>query len=377
MKLDGTNNLAPAVLSSEVTDKVFTYTLPEKTGLDATVFDCVKDKVHSTIDSHISAMTNAIAGCVHVGLNKAFDVIPESGKLTNDITYLFPGTPGGLLFPNDNGVQYCVLGQVQWKGTNAPGDIGTVPFPPVPTDGHDALFYINNYGFNALFWAFYNEGDLHFSFNKTNISYEPALTTKHYNNTPLQAIYDQYPDRNMVVDLALNAAPTIQVLADEADITYNGLVTFYVAKEGSETEKDAELFSLDVTEVDALEHFSVGTNANSLQLIIFRVQTLKDVSVKVVSSNIASVDVPTVEMVWKFTLSPIYADILSKAAETGVPLPSSLQNVFTNYAIQLKPGYVSAAVNFTSKETYERVLKECHGCTISSLTKPLPNISIE
>ena len=377
MKLDDTNNLAPTALSAVITDNKFSYDLPNNTGLKASMYSCVESQVHSTIDSQITAMTDAIAGCVHIGINKAFEVIPESGKLTDDITYLFPGTPGGLLFPNDNGVQYCVLGQVQWKGTNAPGDIGTVPFPPVPTDGHDALFYINNYGFNALFWAFYNEGDLHFSFNKTNISYEPALTTKHYNNTPLQAIYDQYPDRNMVVDLALNAAPTIQVLADEADITYNGLVTFYVAKEGSETEKDAELFSLDVTEVDALEHFSVGTNANSLQLIIFRVQTLKDVSVKVVSSNIASVDVPTVEMVWKFTLSPIYADILSKAAETGVPLPSSLQNVFTNYAIQLKPGYVSAAVNFTSKETYERVLKECHGCTISSLTKPLPNISIE
>ncbi len=153
MKLDDTNNPAPTASSAVITDNKFSYDLPKNTGLKASMYSCVESQVHSTIDSQITAMTDAIAGCVHIGINKAFEVIPESGKLTDDITYLFPGTPGGLLFPNDNGVQYRMVGQVQWKGTNAPGEIGSAPFPPVPTDGHDALFYINNYSFNALFWA--------------------------------------------------------------------------------------------------------------------------------------------------------------------------------------------------------------------------------
>ncbi len=133
----------------------------------------------------------------------------------------------------------------------------------------------------------------------------------------------------MIVDLTLNAAPTIQVLADEADITYNALVKFYVAKAGSAAEKDAELFSLDITEVDGLKQFSVGTNANSLQLIIFHVETLKDLSVKAVSSNIPNLDLPSLKTVWQFAISETYTDILSKAAQAGVPLYLHLFRLFS------------------------------------------------
>jgi len=92
-------------------------------------------------------------------------IIPNSRKLTDHITFHFPGTQNGLQFPSDNnGAQYRVLGQVTFDSQNAPGDIGTVPFPPIPTD-RDATFSANNYEFNALFWAFYQEGDLHTSFN--------------------------------------------------------------------------------------------------------------------------------------------------------------------------------------------------------------------
>ena len=375
MKLDASNNIAPNVASVTVNSKNFNFNLPSQTGLTSSIFGCVNDKVKSEISDKIGAMTDGIVSSVHTGLDSAFSVIPESGKLTSDITYLFPGTPGGLLFPNNSGVQYCVLGQVQWKGSTAPGDVGSVPFPPVPTDGHDALFYVNNYSFNALFWAFYQQGDLHFSFNKSNVHFEPMLNTNYYKGTPLQSIYDKYPDRNMIIDLKLKAAPSVQLVANDADITYNALVTFYVAKAGSETEKDAELFSVDLTEIDALETFSVSSNANFLQLITFHVNTVKELSLKVVNSNIPNVDPPTLNMIWKFMLHPVYADVLDKATQTGVPLPSSLDGVFTNYAIQIHPGYASAAVNFTSKAKYERVLKR-HGIDIPSLTKPHPNLAI-
>ena len=375
MKLDASNNIAPNVVGVKVNDKKFNFNLPSQTGLTSSIFDCINKKVKSEISDKIGVMTDGIVSSVHTGLDSAFSVIPESGKLTSDITYLFPGTPGGLLFPNNNGVQYCVLGKVQWKGSNAPGDVGSVPFPPVPTDGHDALFYVNNYSFNALFWAFYKQGDLHFSFNKSNVPVEPMLTTNYYNGTSLQPIYDKYPNRNMIIDLTLNAPPSVQLVANKADITYNALVTFYVAKAGSETEKDAELFSVDLTEIDALETFSVSSNANFLQLITFNVNTIKELSLKVVNSNIPKVDPSTLISMWKFGLQPVYANVLNKASQAGVPLPSSLDGIFTNYAIQIHPGYASAAVNFTSKAKYERVLKR-HGIDIPSLTKPHPNLAI-
>ncbi len=353
ISLDESNNLTltPKVTHAEVTDKDFDFTVPYQSGFTSN-FSCVTKRIHREISDKIGSAIDGMATQIQAKLNDDVDQIPKSGKLTSNITYLFPGTPGGLLFSNDNGVigiQYRVLGKLQWKGTNAPGDIGSVPFPPVPTDGHDALFYVNNYSFNALFWAFYMQGDLHFSFNKANIPDGVVLNTNVYKDSPLHAIYDKYPDHNMIIDLTLNAAPTIRLRRDEADITYNALVTFFIAKKGSETEEEVELFSVDLVDVDALTNFSVTKNSNSLQLITFRASTSKELSFKVIKSNIPKVDHETISMIWNFALQPVYADILNKAAQSGVPLPSTLGSFFTNYAIRFFPGYASVAVSFTSK----------------------------
>ncbi len=336
MKLDANNTLALCITSATVTDKQVNFSQPGQTSL----------KNNDQINDRVGGMADTIASSFQNSLNSAFPVLPKSVKLTDDITYLVPGTPGGLVFPNDNGLQYCMVGQVQWKGTNAPGEIGSVPFPPVPTDGHDALFYINNYSFNALFWAFFKQGDLNFSFNVTNVpTSKTCLTTDYYKNTPLHAISDQYPNRNMIIDLTLKATPNTRLLPNEADITYNALVTFFVAKADSTTEKDAELFSIDLTAIDVLETFSVSTNASALT---FHVITLKELSLKVVKSSIPDVDVSTLKKLWTSVLHPVYLNVLDKAGQAGIPLPSSLQGGFTNCVIQLYSGYVSAAVNLTS-----------------------------
>ena len=170
----------------------------------------------------------------------------------------------------------------------------------------------------------------------------PLTTTK---NTPLHAISDQYPSRNMIIDLTPKSIPNTQLLPNEADVTYNALVTFFVAKTGSTTEKDVELFSVDLTAIDALQTFSLSTNASALQLITFRVNTLKELSLKVVNSNIPSVDVSTLNKLWTSVLHPVYLNVLDKAGQIGIPLPTFLQGDFTKSVIQLYRGYVSAAVN--------------------------------
>ena len=133
IKLDAKNNLVLSVKSATVTSKQVNFSLPDRTSL----------KDNGQIDDRVGGITDSIASSFSNSLKSEFTIWPNSGKLTDDIAYLFPGTPGGLVFPDDiNGVQYRMVGEVQWKGTNAPGDIGTVPFPPIPTDGHDALFFI-------------------------------------------------------------------------------------------------------------------------------------------------------------------------------------------------------------------------------------------
>ena len=184
VKLNAQNQLSPSIDNSSLTSQSFTFSLPKQTALTGSLFSCVTDKVKSTIHDKVAGMTSSVISKFSTGINGALSIIPESGKLTQNITYSFPGTPQGLQFPSDNnGLQYRVLGKVTYKSETAPGDIGVVPFPAVSTD-HDAVFNANNYEFNALFWAFYKEGTLNFSFNKANVKFAPGMNTSYYTMGP-------------------------------------------------------------------------------------------------------------------------------------------------------------------------------------------------
>ena len=368
VKLNAQNQLSPSIDNSSLTSQSFTFSLPKQTALTGSLFSCVTDKVKSTIHDKVAGMTSSVISKFSTGINGALSIIPESGKLTQNITYSFPGTPQGLQFPSDNnGLQYRVLGKVTYKSETAPGDIGVVPFPAVSTD-HDAVFNANNYEFNALFWAFYKEGTLNFSFNKANVKFAPGMNTSYYNGTPLEKAY---PNRNLIIDVHLTAPPSVMLKANtqggEADITYTATLTYWVAKAGSETEKEKQVFVVSVTDVDALEGFAVSTNLSSfVQLLTFHVTTVKALTSKLISTTIPNLDPSTFEEMWKFMLHPSYADVLDKAAQAGVPLPSGLQGVFKNYKIQINTGYASVAVNFGSKSTYLELVGLHHGISTQS-----------
>lgn len=328
------NELQLQLTNPNVTDQSFTYHLPQPSFLR----DDITDQIKKTVSNDVSSMTAGIGNIT---------IIPNSRKLTDHITFHFPGSQ--LQFPSDNnGAQYRVLGQVTFDSQNAPGDIGTIPFPPIPTD-HDATFFANNYEFNALFWAFYQEGDLHTSFNQENATFKAAFNTGYYPGTPLA---EAYPDRNLIIDLVLTQAPTVNLTEGVADISYPADLTYWIAKEGSETEKDVEAFKMSVTDLDGLEGFAVSSNPQMLQLITFMVTSIKELSYELISTNIPGLDAKTFEPMWKDTLHPAYVEILNKAAQVGVPLPSSLQGIFTDYKIDLHVGYTSASVNFTSAKRY-------------------------
>jgi len=171
----------------------------------------------------------------------------------------------------------------------------------------------------------------------------------------------------------LTQAPTVNLTDGVADISYPADLTYWIAKEGSETEKDVEAFKMSVTDLDGLDSFAVSSNSKMLQLITFKVTLIKDLSYKLISTNIPGLDAKTFEPVWKFMLHPTYVEILNKAAQVGVPLPSSLQGIFTDYKIDLHVGYASASVNFTSAKRYRYLLKKRHDIDLEQIQGTLAN----
>ena len=362
IKLDKDNGFAPSVTDAKVLDKKFKYTLPKKTALEGSILSCVKDKVDSTIRHKISDMTNSIVSSLNSSLNEAFEIIPESGKLTSTITFIFSGTPHGLQFPsNNNGVQYRVVGKVRYEkkhkeSKSAPGDIGTVPFPEIPTD-RDALFHVNNYEFNALFWAFYENGDLNFSFNQDNVTPKAGLSTDYFEPSPLSKAY---PHRDLIIDVELTQHPTVLLRAGEAEISYSAILTYWITKKGSDKDKEKEVLKISINETDNLDGFAVSTKVDSgLQSLTFNVSVeSKNLESKIISTNIDGLnDSQMMENLWKFMLHPTYATVLDKAANSGIPLPSALQGIFKDCKISIMAGYASVAINFGSLKLHKNLLR--------------------
>ena len=78
--------------------------------------------------------------------------------------------------------------------------------------------------------------------------------------------------------------------------------------------------------------------------------------------------------IWKFVLAPQYHNTLNAAAQTGLALPSTLQQIFTDYQVDIHAGYASAAVNFTSLKKYNAVLKKQLGYELGLQTEDHINL---
>ena len=377
VKLNQNYNLQPVVRDLRYTNQMFTFTLPEESELGKhNLFTCVNDKIKSVMEEVIPQMAPSITAKMQKGLDSVFTIIPNSGILTSDIMFTFPGTQQGLQFPSDNsGIQYRVLGGVIYKGKAAPGDIGVAPFPAIPTD-RDAVVTMNDYVFNALFWAFYSKNSLNSSINATNVKFSPIMNTDYHTDSPLQKAF---PNRYLIIDVELVASPTVTLLVTsnkkgEASINYTVNLIFWVAKEGSKTEKDKMAFSMSLTSTDVLDAFSISTNFKSgVQLLTFNVTTTKSINSHLLKSNVPGIDPKAFEPMWMSTLHPLYALVLDQAAQAGIPLPSVLNGIFIDYDIQICSGCASVGVNFESKSKYLHLLETRYG--IEEDRKVYPNFS--
>lgn len=309
--------------------------------------------------------------------------IPSTGRLTQDIDFLFGTGPSGLTFPGDKGMQVGVTGQVTYEGTPYSG--GTppqLPVPEVPSTKHLA-YYVAAYEFDALFWAFYRQGLLKLLIRPGDLPDPSALYTNTYRNTPLQGLYQQYPNHTMTAYVAAAQAPTVSfqtlydlsspVLAQLAEELpaqvidkLRGLQNQYFLDESSFFqslvntlgESDAEqwkatienaamgagtvvahsnrvtfsvlqggdsipVLSFSVTQQNVLSVLQLGISASgTTQTLQFGFQIVPaSVETTLISTTISSITTNNFGYVWSFVLEPEFANEVAEMGKQGIALP--------------------------------------------------------
>jgi hypothetical protein len=145
-----------------------------------------------------------------------FDSIAASGKLTENIIYNFSLAMGtgenGLQFPNNsdspvdagedgNGITIGVTGGVKWidgvgVAHDYEGEEQVLPVPRVPLNADEQYMniYISNYEINALFWAYWKDGQLDQKVTPNDLPDPGMLNTETYKiEIPAFKEYDEAP----------------------------------------------------------------------------------------------------------------------------------------------------------------------------------------
>lgn len=298
--------------------------------------------------------------------------ILHSGEITKDIVCTFDANDVKFT-PEDVG--FRVSGKITCKGQNAPGDIGSTTFPSVPDSPYHAQFNVNNYCFEGIFWAFFVDKQLHFTFNKKNTQGQKLDTTV-FSDTPLKGIQKRYPKRSLIIDLEMKEPPTIILKEGKASVVYKADLRYFVSTETSVIEKDALLFVIETRISNTLTKFTTATNKGYTQLLQFNVTEVEEISTKVITTNIDGLDTKLIHAMWKTTLHPVYSAILNKAAQTGIALPSALRAVYVDPVIEIHSGYVSLCVKLTETKKYAKVLEKKLSISITELNEPLENFHV-
>jgi len=332
----------------------------------------------------------------------ALDSIPSTGQLTPNITFNFPLGPSGLTFPGDNGIAVGVTGDASFNGTEFPGpNPPQLALPPVPPD-HHLNYFVSDYTFNSLFWAFFEEGDLAVKATTDNIPDPDDLNTKTYQNTTLQPLFDAFPFRAMSAEITPLVPPTVsfsklfdltaanlatlkpqlppdvysillnlegQVFVTQADfdlalqntlgqvnfnqfqtiiegvahvvgalVTHSNQVIINVIDDG----QTKPVITFKVEEVDVLQEFVLDVSGTT-QTLQFQFQLIGSMTkAQFVSSIIQGIDSSDWNSVY-FVIEPKFAQELAKKGQQGVALPriKGFDFVFPNATIALQEGFAS------------------------------------
>lgn len=373
---------------------------------------CFKTQVSQATEDAVDTID--FSGPIQALIKPLFRSIPSTGQLTPDIVFEFPVGPSGLTFPNDAGIATGVTGDVTYKGTAYPGsDPPQLSLPPIPADNH-LRYYASDYTFNALMWAFFEEGSLVATATPGNIPDPAALNTASYKNTPLQPLYDAYRDKPMTADIKALQAPTVefqqiydltaasigklqsqlpadvyhklqvlkgQVFMDEtpfvdalvnalgqadadqyktviegvakvvgAVVSHSDQVVLNVVDDG----KTIPVITFDVSQTDVLQDFVLGVSGTT-QTLQFAFQIVTDLTTtKFVSSTIPGIDSGDFGTIWNWVLQPVFGTEVEKIGQAGVALPriKGFDFLFEKATVTLEQGYaaVLADVQYVSDD---------------------------
>ncbi len=391
-------------ISASAINKGVSAHIPPSSILDANSWGtCFPSTLTKSTQTAISSID--FNGFISASIKPLFKSISASGHLTSDIVFEFPMGPSGLTFPGNSGIATGVTANVEYKGKaysaeNPP----QLPLPPMPVPADYHLnYYVSDYTFNALFWAFYEAGSLASTVTSGDIPNPDVLNTSTYKSTPLRALYKAYRDKPMTADIKALIAPTLtfeqiydltsagmkalksklpdkvytsvqdlekSVYMDEklfysalsnalgpgvaaqykAVIEEVALVTGAVVKHSDQVVlnvidngKTIPVITFEVSQTDVLGELGLGV-AGTTQTLQFTFQIVpKLTTTKFISSTISGIDGGDFAFIWDFALATVYGKEVNQMGKDGVPLPriKGFDFIFDNVKITLEQGYAS------------------------------------
>ncbi len=363
-----------------------------------------------SFETHVSdATTQAIdninfATPVSALISGILQTIPGSGNLGNGILYDFSLGDGGILFPNNDGIQMGVKGGASYNGTAFSGDTAPslpFPLPPADTDSHHLCMYVSNYEVDALNWAFYTAGKLNTVVNaddlpdpnilkvRTYVAELPALAPYQafvmqaqieLNSAPttaFQVVYeltesvletlqsqlpaDQYKlltnlqGNNYIstdslesdmTDLGMDSTyfPTVEAAAKSMGMVVNHDITFTLLIQNNQPTLPNIVFN--VKRTDILGNLALGIGPASTQTMQFQFNNVV-YTVNFISSNIPNLDGTQLGSAWGSAGEFSYDQLLTILGSNGVPVPimQGLQFDFSNAELSIQDSYISILAN--------------------------------
>jgi hypothetical protein len=375
----------------------------------------IQNEDSGCFSSHVSdATANAVSSIdFSTPISRLFSgvlaSIAASGNLTPDITYNFAVGDSGLTFPGGSGLAIGVTGNVTYKGTAYSGTPPTgLPVPPPPTDAHHLQLYVSNYEMDALYWAFYQAGELAVTVHASDLPDPDVLKCKTY--SPAIKAFQPYAAFAMQADVVPQQAPTIAfqqvwVLTSAVMTTLGGQLpsnvyplleglagNAYAAQTALETDLsnatiDQEYWStieqaaagsgmvltqdleftltilngattepnivFKLARTDILQNLGLGTSGQAQTLTFDFVHV--SYAATFVSSTVPNFPGGTdfSGLIWPVAGEPHYDEALAAVGHTGSPLPimSGFHFLFDDAKLSIQEGYVSvlARVSYTSQ----------------------------
>jgi hypothetical protein len=189
--------------------------IPDGSVMDVgSLFGLISSDGAAQVASALGSSTNLVAAFI-AGMNSMFAMIPDSGRITSGLAFLFP--PTQLAFPAAGGFQMGVSGRLQTlTGARYPApQTSVLPLPPVPASGMTIL--ADEYLLNEATWSAAQAGQL-------NLTLPPAPASEW--NT--DALHSQLP---ALWNFAPSAPLSLMVTCDPANPPVAAFVPAWQASE--------------------------------------------------------------------------------------------------------------------------------------------------